>query len=194
MAPSMALALATIIAILLGPILALWIQRISERKRNRHMRKLFVFKELMATRATRTNPRHVDALNAIEVEFSEGSKGDTNVLTAWRFYLDHLGTTVSDEQLPRWTDKSDDLLTDLLYEMSQALQYNFDKLALKKNIYSPQAHGELEMDEYLLRKYVVEMMAGKRPIWIGVFTGQKPLDIRPADETQGSHPQPPPQR
>ena len=192
MAPSMALALATIVAILLGPILALWIQRISERKRNRRNRKLFIFKELMATRATRTNPRHVDALNAIEVEFSEGSRSDTKVLTAWRLYLDHLGTTVGDDQLLRWTEKSDDLLTDLLYEMSQALQYDFDKLALKKNIYSPKAHGDLEMDQYLLRKYVVEMMAGKRPIWIGVFTGQQPLDIRPVDATQGPHGQPPP--
>ena len=27
----------------------------------------------MATRATRLNPRHVDALNAIEVEFSDRS-------------------------------------------------------------------------------------------------------------------------
>ena len=87
MEPSTALALATILAILLGPIVALWIQRISDRQRNRGNRKLFVFKELMATRATRTSPRHVDALNAIEVEFSEGSKGDTNILNAWRLYL-----------------------------------------------------------------------------------------------------------
>ena len=45
------LALATIAAIFLGPVVALWIQRISETKRNRRNRKLFVFQELMATRA-----------------------------------------------------------------------------------------------------------------------------------------------
>ena len=181
---STVLALVTIGAILLGPIVALWIQRISERKRNRRNRKQFVFHELMATRATRTSPRHVDALNAIEVEFSDGGKSDARVLSAWRLYLDHLGAAVHDDLLPQWTEKSNDLLTDLLYEMSQALQYDFDKVSLKKNIYSPKAHGELETDQYLLRKYFVEMMAGQRPIWIGVLTGEKPLDIRLVRQTQ----------
>ena len=135
----------------------------------------------MATRATRTSPRHVDALNAIEIEFSEGGDHDARVLGAWRLYLDHLGVGVSDDLLPQWTEKSNDLLTDLLYEMSQALKYGFDKVTLKKNIYAPKAHGELEIDQYLLRKYVVEMMAGERPIWVGVFTGDKPLNIKEVD-------------
>ena len=78
---STALALATIVAIILGPIVALWLQRISERRRDQRNRKLVIFKELMATRATRLSPRHVDALNAIEVEFSDGSQG-TNAY--WR--------------------------------------------------------------------------------------------------------------
>lgn len=184
------LALATIAAIISGPIVALWLQRISERRRERRNRKLVIFKELMATRATRVSPRHVDALNAIEVEFSEGSAGDKRVLEAWRLYLDHLGDDdTGDNQ--RWTDKSNDLLTDLLYEMSQALQYDFSKITLKKNVYSPRAHGDLELDQYLLRKYVVEMMAGKRPIWTGIFTGDRPLDVRLAAErndTPGSSP------
>ena len=179
MESSTALALATIGAVFLGPIVALWIQRISERRRNRRSRKLYVFQELMATRATRTNPRHVDALNAIEIEFSEGGKNDARVLDAWRLYLDHLCTEVSDELLPQWMEKSNDLLIDLLYEMSQALKYGFNKVTLKKNIYAPKAHGDLEMDQYLFRKFVVEMMAGQRPLWIGVFTGEKPLDIKP---------------
>ena len=187
MQQSTVLALATIFAIILGPIVALWLQRISERRQDRRYRKLVIFKELMATRATRISPRHVDALNAIEVEFS--SKGDKRVLDAWRLYLDHLGVEMSDKQ--RWRDKANDLLTDLLYEMSRALQYDFDKLALKKNVYFPEAHGDFEMDQYLLRKYVVEMMAGKRPIWTGIFTGDRPLDIRSAGETQGIPDSPP---
>ena len=187
MQQSTVLALATIFAIILGPIVALWLQRISERRQDRRYRKLVIFKELMATRATRISPRHVDALNAIEVEFS--SKSDKRVLDAWRLYLDHLGVEMSDKQ--RWRDKANDLLTDLLYEMSRALQYDFDKLALKKNVYFPEAHGDFEMDQYLLRKYVVEMMAGKRPIWTGIFTGDRPLDIRSAGETQGIPDSPP---
>ena len=190
---STTLALATILAIILGPIVALWLQRISERQRNRRGRKLVVFKELMATRATRLSPRHVDALNAIEVEFSEGGKGDKRVLDTWRLYLDHLvgGGEMSGDQLERWSEKGHDLLTDLLYEMSRALQYNFDKIALKRNVYSPKAHGDLESDQYLLRKYIVEIMSGKRSIWTGIFTGDKPLDIRSAGDPQGTLGSPP---
>ena len=44
---------------------------------------------------------------------------------------------MSQSQLEVWEGTGNDLLTGLLYEMSRALQYNFDKLALKKNIYSP---------------------------------------------------------
>ena len=186
MNPSTVLALVTIGAIFLGPIVALWIQRISEGKQNRRNRKLLVFQELMGTRATRLSLRHVDALNAIEVEFSESGKSDAKVLSAWRLYLDHLGADVSEDLFPQWTDKSNDLLTDLLYEMSQALQYGFDKVSLKKNIYAPKAHGELEMDQYLLRKYVGEIVSGQRPIAIGALTGERPLEIRLVGETQGS--------
>ena len=181
MQPSTPLALLTIAAIIIGPIVALWLQRISERRRDRRNRKLIIFKELMATRATRLNPRHVDALNAIEVEFSDRSS--KSVLEAWRLYLDHLGNDDM-EDIRRWTDKGNDLLTDLLYEMSRVLQYDFSKVTLKKNVYSPKAHGDLESDQYLLRKYIVEMMAGKRAVWTGIFTGQKPLDMRLTSDNQ----------
>ena len=78
-----------------------------------------------------------------------------------------------------------------LYEMSRSLRYDFDKLALKKNVYSPKAHGDLEIDQYLLRKYIVEMLAGKRAVWTGIFTGEKPLDIRSVRETQDTPGLPP---
>ena len=190
MQQSTVLALATIAAIIIGPIVALWLQRISERRRESRNRKLIIFKELMATRAIKVSPRHVDALNAIEVEFSDGSAGDKRVLEAWRLYLDHLGNDDKGDN-ERWTDKGNDLLTDLLYEMSRALHYDFSKITLKNNVYSPRAHGDLELDQYLLRKYVVEMMEGKRPLWTGIFTGANPVDVRLADErndTPGSPP------
>ena len=185
MEQSTLLALATIAAIIIGPIVALWCQRYSERQLGQRHRKLVVFKELMATRATRVSPRHVGALNAIEVEFSEGGRGDKLVLDAWRLYLDHLNAspqTMSESQFEVWQGTGNDLLTGLLYEMSRALQYNFDKLALKKNIYSPAAHGDLEMYESLVRKHVVEIITGKSSI---------PVDIKWKDETHGTTAPPP---
>ena len=184
------LAIATILAIILGPILALWMQRVSDRRRDRRNRKLVIFKELMATRATRLNPRHVDALNAIEVEFSGGAKDDKRVLDAWRFYLDHLCGNPGQDAL-RWADRGTELLIDLLYEMSRVLNYDFSKVTLKNNTYMPTAHGELELDQQLLRKYLVEMMEGKRALLAGIYTGEKPLEVRMADERPGTLHEPP---
>ena len=80
-----ALAPATIAAIIIGPLAALWLRQRSEWRRDKRYRKLVIFKELTATRAPRSrlNPRHVDALNAIEVEFSDRSAADREVLEAW---------------------------------------------------------------------------------------------------------------
>ncbi|HVZ24086.1 MAG TPA: DUF6680 family protein [Vicinamibacterales bacterium] len=170
-----------------------WAQRISEQRRELKRRKLFVFKELMATRAAKVSPRHVEALNAIEIEFSSGRGSDKKVADAWRLYLDHLNDTVDPNDsgaLTQWGKKGDDLLTDLLYEMSQALQFEFDKVALKKGIYSPKAHGEMEIDQYMLRKYLVELMAGKRAIWSGIFTGDKPVRMEVTNLTDIGAPPP----
>ena len=171
MQQSILLALLTIAAIVIGPIAALIIQGIIEKRREQRNRKLVIFKELMATRAARISPRYVDALNAVGVEFSEsGGAGDKRVLDTWRLYLDHLNTpsssTVSVEQGERWMDRGGELLIDLLHEMSRSLQYNFDKVALKKNIYAPLGHSQYEMEQRLLRQYALEIMDGKRPIRI----------------------------
>ena len=169
----------TIGAIILGPILALWAQRFSDRRRELRYRKLVIFKELMATRATRVSARHVEALNAIEVEFSSGKGSDKKVSDGWRLYLDHLNTGLSatpePQAIERWHEKSSDLLVEVLHEMSRALGYSFDKVALKKSVYYPRAHGELETEQELLRRSLLELMAGRRLLWTGVMTGEKPL-------------------
>ena len=160
----------TILAIIIGPIVALWIQRYIEKRREQRNRKLVLFKEMMATRASRTSRRHVDALNTIRVEFSEGGgAGNKRVLKTWKLYLDHLGNTSdtwSPDQTQRWEDQGLKLLIDLLFEMSRSLQYNFDKVALENEIYAPRGHRQDDEDELALRKQVLDITAGRSPIWI----------------------------
>ena len=123
----------------------------------------------LAVRApARMNPRHVDALNAIEVEFSKGGTGNKRVLDTWRLYLNHLNDNrwSSSDQLQRWGEKKLDLLIDLLHVMSRALQYDFDKVALRENCYAPLGHRELEMEQTRLRKCVIAITAGEHPLWI----------------------------
>ncbi|WP_406935450.1 DUF6680 family protein [Acinetobacter seifertii] len=59
--------LAIIFATLLGPILAIQIQKLIEKRNFAHTRKVVLFEQLMATRATRLSPEHVRALNMIDI-------------------------------------------------------------------------------------------------------------------------------
>ena len=50
-------------ATLLGPVLAVQAQKYIERWRDANIRRDRIFKSLMATRATRLAPQHIEALN-----------------------------------------------------------------------------------------------------------------------------------
>ena len=49
----------------------------------------------------------------------------------------------------------------LLYKMSTALNYNFDEVLLKKGFYAPRGQGDLEDDQYLIRKGLVSLLTRK---------------------------------
>lgn len=155
----------TILAIVSGPIIALWLQRISERRREQRTRKRIVFKELMATRATRVSQRHVEALNAIDVEFYGPNKQDKKVITVWRLYHDHLSDSFAAGNNPaNWVDKGKDLFVDLLYEMARAVGYEFDKVGLKRDFYTPTAQGQLEDELAAFRKGLVAFFNGDKAL------------------------------
>ena len=154
----------TVFAIILGPIIALWLQRISERRREAGNRKVYVFRTLMASRATRLSQNHIEALNAIEVEFGGSKENEKRVIEAWKLYLDHLATKVDQS----WTARGDDIFTDLLYEMARCLNYSFDKVWIKRNIYYPKGHGEIEEDQYIIRKALVKLLTGQNALKMDV--------------------------
>jgi hypothetical protein len=74
----------TIIAIIAGPIAAIQIQVYLEKRRELLRRKIQVFRELMITRNLTLAPRHVEALNGIQMEFSGDEKTEKDVIDAWQ--------------------------------------------------------------------------------------------------------------
>ena len=117
-----------IAAVILGPILALWAQRWSERRREERTRKLWLFRELMATRTIRLSGRHVEALNHIDLEFDPKKKADAKVLDAWKMYLDTLSDTPKeDAQKAARYEKREERFVDLIWEIAQHLGFSFDK-------------------------------------------------------------------
>ena len=122
-----------ILAVLLGPIIAVRLTRYLDNKKEIRERKLTIFKKLMATRAYTISWDHVEALNRIDLEFDKKKKKEKAVIEAWKEYLDLLGNKqLSPEQ---WAVKRVDLLVELLHKMAIVLDYDFDKTNESPNIF-----------------------------------------------------------
>jgi hypothetical protein len=108
-----------IIALIAGPILAVQAQKWIERRRENRVRKLFLFRELMATRAARLSQRHVEALNLIDLEYPGNKSRDKNVYEAWRSYLDALGIRNEPAHQEVIFERRNKAFTELMYQMSK---------------------------------------------------------------------------
>lgn len=159
--------LALLIATFSGPIVAVQAQKWIERGRETHQRKLWIFNTLMATRAARVSPEHVQALNMIDLAFNQKKLKEKSLIEAWASYLDHLNVPpdpMAEAENVAWTNRSDDLFIDLLYSVSVALGYDFTKVHLKRGIYSPRAHGEADFAQRFIRDNLVKVLAGEKSI------------------------------
>lgn len=123
---------------LAGPVLAVQAQKWIEGFREKQSRRLTIFRTLMATRALTLNPVHVEALNAVPIDFYK----DKKVMDAWEEYFMHLTTSLSAHD-PTWGPKRIDLFVKLLAAISSKVGYQFN-VAEMNRIYFPNAHGELD--------------------------------------------------
>jgi hypothetical protein len=157
----------TIVAIITGPILAIQIQVYLEKEREQRRRKVWVFRELMVTRAMVVSPRHVEALNGIQMEFSSQSPTEKAVIDAWQNYLNHLNNPVDSVD---WKVQSTRLLAELLVQMATCLGYHdFNEARIKSESYIPQYLSDMEAEQNALRKAAVEVFKGDRPLKVSVI-------------------------
>ena len=154
-----------ILATLLSPIIAIqaqkWIEHATERRNGQKQ----IFYDLMATRATRVAPKHVEALNKIDLEFnSRAGAREREVLNRWRIYADHLNTgvdPVTEATVAQWTSNGDTLFLDLLQALSAALRYPFDRVQLRRGIYYPRAHNEAEVRRETFEREIIRLLTGQ---------------------------------
>lgn len=176
----------TILAIAVGPFLGIWVHGNLEDKKRTYERKLDIFKTLMATRATPLAREHVESLNRIDIEFT-GQK-EKRVREAWAVLLDHYGqgpiqpTKPLPSQPPadherystewqnyenaqeRWSERTIELRAALLKEMGLIFKYEFDEIKIKKAIYHPRFHGDVEAEQLLLLTAANDVFRGNRPL------------------------------
>src|ERR1035441_3208916 len=120
--------IATIIAVLLGPLFAVYVTRRIDESRLKQTRRMDVFRTLMRTRRVRLNPDHVGALNLVEIEFY----GEASVIEAWKAYWNHLRMVapagMNQDQERQFYQERDGLLTKLLHAIAKTLRFHIEQL------------------------------------------------------------------
>jgi len=174
---------AVVTATLVGPILAIQAQKWLERGTEAANRKSLIFATLMATRAARLSPEHVRALNAIDVVFYGtrrfGKKVRTNaeqlVLDAWKEYLDHLSEPApeSEAAAEAFFASRTELFINLIAAIAKERRFSFDRVTLKKGVYSPLAHGQLEQAQTDALKGIAAVFNGRQPLKVAPFGSQE---------------------
>jgi hypothetical protein len=158
---------AIIFATFFGPIMAVQAQRWVDLQRERHSRRLAIFRTLMATRGASLSSVHVEALNAIPIEFYGKKKSFIEVVSAWKEYIDYLGQDNID--LAIWHNKRYDLFIELMWMLSKSLKYEFTRLEIQKDVYSPRGHARLDEEQQVIRQGLFKIFTGESTL---------PLDIK----------------
>lgn len=171
---------AIVFATVLGPILAVQIQKFLERRRAAEERRLVIFRTLMATRASSLSPEHVAALNAIPIEFYGDKPEFAEIRGIWKQYIEHLYKKAVNPEV--WGEKRQDLFNDLLFAIAKSLNYSFDKAALSREIYSPIAHAEIEREQEVIRKGIVKILSGEAALPLDIIS--LPVSEEEAQEQQ----------
>lgn len=161
-------------ATLLGPIIAVQVQKAIEAAREARGQKRWVFHQLMATRAAPLSFQHVQALNMIDLAFygkgpGRRSADSQRVLDQWKEHLDLLSDReLQNRDLDAWVTKLQDSHVDLLVAIAKDVGYSFDRVLLRKGAYNPEAHGVMEYEENHLRRLTIGFLEGKSAISMNV--------------------------
>lgn len=173
-----------ILAVLAAPWIAVHVQRRLDAASEKRARRHSIFRTLMATRAARVSGDHVAALNMIDIEFyGETRSGrriqsdlDRKVTDTWRVYLDSLDYgTGDDAALAARIEKSEEKFVDLLFAMSQALGYDFDRVLLHKGVYTPKAHGIYHKQELEIRDGLARILSGETALGVTAIVPDEAL-------------------
>jgi len=172
----------TILAIIVGPLLAFAVQHGRDNRRERRNRKMEICRKLILTLKVPLNPNHVDAINSIPLEFHS----DKKVLDAWRLYSSHLNMpqrapSADDADAKRWLERKFDLLVELVYEIGQTLDYeHLDKALLRDNLYVPKGYADVEEEWRQIRAAWLQVLNGQRPLAMTVLGSvqvERPMEL-----------------
>jgi hypothetical protein len=152
----------TLVALVVGPMLAVGTQLWWQRRKEKRDHKIWVFSTLMSLRANMLAPDSVRALNLIDVVFYKNAK----VRARWKTMLDYLASDDWKAQPVAQTtlDKTKDFQAELLAQIAKDLGYKYDHTHIKQNAYYPKVYNLLDEDNTKLRRLGIQVLDGKASI------------------------------
>jgi hypothetical protein len=175
----------TIVALIVGPIMAvcvqLWIQHYNKLKDQ----KLYVYAQLSSNRATWASQDFVRAMNLVDVVFYKNEQ----VREKRTKLMAHIKKTTTPEGaiLPVDWDRAKDLFAEMLDLMGKELHYEFEHTEIKDSAYYPVAHETMDRAALELREKSMEVLNGTRGIPVIVYEA-----VRPAPQQAQQLPPPKP--
>ncbi|GFN24377.1 hypothetical protein ADE_00750 [Achromobacter denitrificans] len=171
---------AIVFATFMGPVVAVQAQKWLEKSRAINDRRNHIFRVLMATRAARLSPGHVEALNAVPVEFYGPGKKLKLIVDDWHAYLDTLENKANLEGQVIF-EKRQNAFLDMLHKMSTYLGYSFNRSQLEKDVYYPTGHRVIEDDQDVIRRGVASLFKGETAIPMAVKEFPATMDQKTFD-------------
>ncbi len=178
-----AILIVTVVAIIVGPILAVWVSMSREDSRAASDRRQKIFADLMRTRLMYISPIHVDALNSVQVEFADNNA----VIGAHKKYIEILNGPFPEPgpMLDSFLLRRTDLFYDLVHEIARVQGYALDKRDLERLAYVPVVWSNDENELRIFRRAMIELLHGNRALPVAAF--------QPAqDQNPSRNPYPPP--
>jgi hypothetical protein len=154
------IAIAIVCATLLGPVLAVFVTRLIDRRRERRHRQTEVFRTLMRSRRSNLSPDYVHAFNIVEIEFA----GVDPIENAHRDLLRHLNIQ---SQLPDWSETLRRLQTRLMYAIAVHLGY------------APVAWVAMEDHQRAILKAMTELLPGTRALPVEIIPPRDSSNVLP---------------
>jgi hypothetical protein len=149
-----------VVAVLVGPIIAVLITRFNDNRREIKTRQLSILRSLLKTRQVRLDAEHVGALNLIELEFY----GVDSIVHAYSSYISHLSSIPVEAAQDNFYRVRVDLFSALLHAIGNHLGYRFDKLDLDRRSYSPIAWVDEQERARKNAALLTELLEGKRSL------------------------------
>ncbi len=169
----------TILALLAGPFIGIYIQKWIETKKEHRSKQVHIFRVLISERHGNFSVEYIRALNLIPIDFSDKKKKEKPVITAWKDLLDHLVNSPQEKDyendvkyenaLQMSEEKESEYRVNLIFELSKCLGYSFEKVDIKGAGYNSTADEEEErFEKKIIRAGIIDLLTSASPLNVNI--------------------------